>query len=76
MKLKTLKDLEQHMCEDFYQKGLWHQTVLKKELKAEAIKWVKDFELSVSLLLGIVIVNLDYMRRLHNRHRENDRLEF
>ena len=40
--LKTLKDFRLYICEDHYKKGLWYRAVLKRELKAEAVKWVKE----------------------------------
>ena len=43
MKLKTLKDLDEKIVDDWENKVIvWKSAELKSELKAEAIKWYKD----------------------------------
>jgi len=75
MKLKTLKDLEQERKNTLTRQGLieWVKSVSIKDLREEAIKWVKNCKVITGFSLECKDTNLEYkclgclrMMKFHN----------
>ena len=64
MKLKTLKDLRRPSSNYYYPNNSF---VTKQQLKAEAVKWVKDFDCEYKRS----ITAIDFMKKFFNITEED-----